>query len=120
MKKKTILLIIIFTVTLCLTPIFNIFINGNELLGFNTVSNARSQYFRVQGTKIISPQGKQFIPIGANINGWNFMGWDAKELGGAAKLVNSIQNDWNFNIVRATVGLKEQVWQGQLKQALSS
>ncbi|AFY55696.1 endoglucanase [Rivularia sp. PCC 7116] len=113
LKKKAISLIIIFTVTLCLTPILNLFVNENNLLGFNNISNAQSKYFQVHGTKIVSPEGREFIPIGANINGWNFMGWDAKELGGAAKLVNSIQNDWNFNIVRATVGLKEQIWQGQ-------
>lgn len=112
MRKKTILLVILFTLALCFTPLTNLFADGSQLSSENT-ENTVEKYFQVQGAKIISPQGKQFIPIGANINGWNFMGWDAEDPGGAAKLVNTITNDWKFNTVRATVGLKQQMWQGK-------
>ena len=112
-RKKTISLIIIFTLTLFLIPLLNLFVNANQLLTQEHAVNIAGKEFQVWGTNIISPEGKRFIPIGTNINGWNFMGWDSKDPGGAAKLVNSIADDWNFNTVRAVVGLKEQKWQGQ-------
>ncbi len=110
-RKKAISLIIIFTVALCFTPLVNHFANGNQL-DSKKIENKVGK-FQVLGKKIISPEGKEFVPIGANINGWNFMGWDGEDPGGAAKLVNTIANDWKFNTVRATVGLKQQKWQGK-------
>ncbi|MEL6459543.1 MAG: cellulase family glycosylhydrolase [Cyanobacteria bacterium J06621_15] len=112
-RKKAISLIVIFTVTLCIIPLSNLFVNGNQLSANDNAINIGGKHFQVWDTKIISPQGNQFIPIGTNINGWNYVGWDAKDPGGAAKLVNSIADDWNFNTVRAVVGLTEQKWQGQ-------
>ncbi|MEL6164826.1 MAG: cellulase family glycosylhydrolase [Cyanobacteria bacterium J06628_3] len=111
-RKKTISLIVTFTVSLCFIYLLNLFLNENQLSAKNA-TNMVGKDFQVWGTNIISPEGRQFIPIGTNINGWNFMGWDGKDPGGAAKLVNSIADDWNFNTVRAVVGLKEQKWQGQ-------
>lgn len=112
LRKKAILLIILFTVTLCFIPLANLFANGFQLYS-KDIDNTVGKNFEVRQTKIISPEGKEFIPIGANINGWNFMGWDAEDPGGAAKLVNTIADDWKFNTVRAIVGLKEQRWKGE-------
>ena len=110
-RKKTILLLILFTVTLCFVPIANLLANGDLLS--NNVENIAEKQFQVEGTKILSPEGNRFIPIGANINGWNYFEWDKEDPGGAAKLVDTIANDWKFNTVRATIGLKEQIWKGQ-------
>ena len=51
--------------------------------------------FRVSGSTIYDPQGNVFVARGTNVNGYNWV-WDRSTTGDAA----SMDNCWNFNLVR--------------------
>jgi hypothetical protein len=53
------------------------------------------QGFSVRGTKIIGPDGKEFIPKGVNVNGYNWV-WPRNTVNDAHLIVDC----WNFNLVR--------------------
>jgi len=61
---------------------------------FNT-KVSQKQNFRIDGTKIMDPNGEEFIPIGANVNGPR-MWWRRDTL----QDVDIIADTWNFNTVR--------------------
>ncbi len=54
--------------------------------------------FYVSGTKIIDPQGNEFIVKGTNINGYN-SAWGGDTLGH----LNLVKNVWKFNTIRLYV-----------------
>jgi len=51
--------------------------------------------FEIVGTKMIDPDGKEFIPIGVNMNGRGWV-WD----GDPSQDVDAIEKGWRFNIIR--------------------
>lgn len=73
---------------------------------------AQTTGFSVKGTQIFDPEQKSFIPLGANLVGWNYYGWDT-EAQSTLQDVDKVEKVWNFNIIRASAGLKEQVWEGR-------
>jgi mannan endo-1,4-beta-mannosidase len=71
----------------------------------------QSANFRVEGTKIIHPDGHEFIPFGGNMNGYKW-GWTNR----TRDHINSFVNDWKFNTVRLNCYIKgyhrsSQYWQ---------
>ncbi len=53
------------------------------------------QGFSVRSTKIIGPDGNEFIPKGVNVNGYNWV-WPRSTVNDAHLIVDC----WNFNLVR--------------------
>lgn len=65
----------------------------NAIMFGNTVTAGTD--FNVIGSKIFDPQGKEFIPVGANVNGPNSW-WNGYTAGNA-----SIAKDrWHWNVIR--------------------
>ena len=62
--------------------------------------------FSISGSTIYHPNGYEFIPIGANVVGWNFYDWENNTVNYAAV----IEQAWKFNIVRANLSIKIQTW----------
>ncbi len=75
-----------------------------------TISVSYAQRFSIIGTQIRDSSGAEFVPIGANISGWNFHDW----VHNAVTDADVIEQAWNFNIVRATINLKAATWNGTL------
>lgn len=69
-----------------------------------------SQGFIINGTKIMQPNGTEFVPIGANIAGWNYHDWSHN----AVSQASIIENSWKFNVLRANIYLKSTSWNGVL------
>ncbi|MFW6290296.1 MAG: cellulase family glycosylhydrolase [Mariniphaga sp.] len=63
-----------------------------------TILPAVSQDFKVKGTKIIEPQGKEFLPKGINVNGPHWP-WKRNTIDDA----HLITDVWKFNSVRVNI-----------------
>lgn len=68
--------------------------SGGQAIQFGSVTQASGQ-FTLQGSTIIDPDGKEFIPIGANVNGPH-MWWPGATIGYA----NIAKDRWNWNAIR--------------------
>ena len=79
-------------------------------LFFLTISVSYAQRFSINGTQIKDPSGAEFVPIGANISGWNYHDWVHNAVADA----DVIEQAWKFNIVRATINIKAATWNGAL------
>ncbi|UYZ62046.1 cellulase family glycosylhydrolase [Hymenobacter weizhouensis] len=73
--------------------------------------SAGAQNFTVQGPAIYDPAGQEFIPVGANVNAFNFQGW--ARVGHSAAERNTWRDCWKFNCLRANLYLYAPQWQGQ-------
>lgn len=54
--------------------------------------------FSIQGTKIVDPNGNEFIPIGANMDGYGWV-WAGNTPGDA----DAVAKGWKFNIIRVNM-----------------
>jgi hypothetical protein len=71
------------------------------LLGAITTHAAPPKNFRLEGSKIIHPDGTEFIPVGGNVTGyWSF--WPYETL----KYFDVITKAWNLNIIRVPCSIK--------------
>ena len=80
------------------------------ILLFITVNVSYAQRFSISGTKINDINGTEFVPIGANVSGWNYHDW----VHNAVADVDVLSQAWKFNIVRANIHLKATSWNGVL------
>jgi mannan endo-1,4-beta-mannosidase len=78
------------------------------LLFFATLLHANNGNFQIIGSKIIDPEGNEFIPRGVNVQGMKY-GWPGNVVPQADLIINA----WNFNIVRVNCRLYDHYWNGQ-------
>ncbi len=71
-------------------------------------TNMMGAGFQIVGSKIIGPDGNQFIPKGVNVSGMKW-GWP----GNPANQVTKIVDDWGFNMIRVNCRLYDYYWNGQ-------
>jgi mannan endo-1,4-beta-mannosidase len=71
-------------------------------------SNNTSGAFQIVGSKIIGPDGNQFIPKGVNVSGMKW-GWP----GNPVSHVNKIVDDWGFNLIRVNCRMYDYYWDGK-------
>lgn len=70
--------------------------SAGKALRFGTTDTNQNGKFSISGTKIIGPDGKEFIPVGANVNGPHAF-WDDPTIGKAATAKR-----WGWNTIRVT------------------
>jgi hypothetical protein len=68
---------------------------------FRGTLSSQNPNFRVEGTKIIHPDGTEFIPFGGNMNGYKW-GWNNR----TRDHINAFVNNWKFNTVRLNCYIK--------------
>ena len=71
-------------------------------------ANTDNGNFQIVGSKIIDPDGKEFIPRGVNVQGMKWV-WPGDIVPQADQIINA----WNFNFVRVNCRLYDGYWQGQ-------
>ncbi|NJM16952.1 MAG: cellulase family glycosylhydrolase [Bacteroidales bacterium] len=74
------------------------------------ISSVFAQNFYISNHKFYYPDGKEFIPLGANVNVWNYFDWPQNIW--SAEHQDIITNCWKFNILRAPVSIYPPVWDG--------
>lgn len=62
---------------------------------------AQTPNFRVEGTKILDPDGNEFIPFGGNMNGYKW-GWNNR----TRDHIDAFVDHWKFNTVRLNCYIK--------------
>lgn len=70
---------------------------GAQASGQTAAAGGRG--FQVVGSQIMGPDGKQFIPVGANVNGPHFV-WNGQTIG-QAQVASEV---WHWNTVRLDTG----------------
>ena len=69
---------------------------------------AAAQQFSIQNGQFIDPDGKVFVPMGANVNPWNYYDWQQNIFEPEHQ---DIWTDcWNFNFMRAPVYMYDLNW----------
>jgi mannan endo-1,4-beta-mannosidase len=64
--------------------------------------------FQIQGSRIIDPDGTEFIPRGVNVQGMKWV-WP----GNIVPQADLIADAWNFNIIRVNCRMEDAFWNGQ-------
>jgi mannan endo-1,4-beta-mannosidase len=78
-------------------------------------TSAHAQNFSIQNGKFIDPDGKEFIPIGANVNPWNYFDWQQNIW---SEEHQDIWTDcWRFNFMRAPVFMNDLNWHNGIEQS---
>jgi len=72
------------------------------------LSSTTAANFQIVGSTIFDPGGKEFIPMGVNVQGMKWV-WP----GDPATQADLIANAWKFNIVRVNCKLEDGFWNGQ-------
>ena len=86
------------------TKIFIFLFLWTALLNANTDNGN----FQIVGSKIIDPDGNEFIPRGVNVQGMKY-GWPGDVVPQADLIINA----WNFNFIRVGCRLYDHYWNGQ-------
>ncbi len=91
------------------------YLNVCLILALFAVSTSLSaQNFSIQNGKFIDPDGKEFIPIGANVNPWNYFDWQQNIW---SEEHQDIWTDcWRFNFMRAPVFMNDLNWHNGIEQ----
>lgn len=76
------------------------------VIGFH--GQALGENFKIEGSTIIDPDGKVFIPVGANVQGMKWV-WP----GDVVPQASLIADAWKFNIVRVNCRIWDGYWNGQ-------
>lgn len=71
-------------------------------------ANGGTGNFQIVGTKIIDPQGNEFIPKGVNVSGMKWV-WPGNPVPHAA----AIADHWGFNLIRVNCRLVDAYWNGE-------
>lgn len=74
-------------------------VSGIQLIGPSSAATKTNGIFKTQGTKIIDPNGKEFVPIGANLGAMGYLSTsEAKAEGHVADA-----KEWGWNTIRLTI-----------------
>jgi mannan endo-1,4-beta-mannosidase len=77
-------------------------------LFISTFLSATNGNFQIIGSKIIDPEGNEFIPKGVNVQGMKWV-WPGNVVPQADVLINA----WKFNIIRVNCRMYDSFWNGQ-------
>ncbi|MEN1785144.1 MAG: carbohydrate binding domain-containing protein [Bacteroidota bacterium] len=73
-----------------------------------TVFRVEAQNFSIVNGKFYDPEGKEYIPIGANVNPWNYFDWKQNIF--TQQHQDIWTNCWKFNMMRAPIMMKDMIW----------
>ena len=76
-------------------------------------TSTKAQNFSIQNGKFIDPEGKEFIPIGANVNAWNYFDWQQNIW--SEEHQNIWTDCWKFNFMRVPVFMNDLNWNNGIK-----
>ena len=81
------------------------------------VPTVSAQQFSIQDGQFIDPDGEVYVPIGANVNAWNYFDWQQNIF--TPEHQDIWTNCWNFNFMRVPVWMYDLNWEvvGQPKFA---